>query len=440
MTHIRTLTATVISGLIFLTGGVLFQSATGWAQPTDTDGDGIPDSAENSIGGDPLHKDLFIECDYMVHDLNGDQQADDPGEHSHKLKPDAVAIIESVFQNAPVSNPDGQPGITLHLDQGILDGQPGQGNALPDQRFLDFTSRRGGGDFYDIKSANFDFANRAPYFHYCILAHNSGEEYGSASGRAETFGNDFILTLGSWPDEDGNPGGTVKDQAGTFLHELGHNLGLDHGGGHMLPPAERAQNYKPNYISVMNYAFQVSGMKGGFDFSSAVLPTLMEKQLSEPLGIQNGPVGTRYFCNKGRKLVRTAGGAIDWNCKGNIQPAMVEGNLNADRTVLGLPLQDNLRGYDDWSNLRYDFQTAPTYDATGVSGFAQHRTHLGAYRPADTTSLRGVDREPEATWLEGRCLEFVHVRKVGRAFKTDRFKQLDVDRDNLGDACAQESP
>ena len=43
-------------------------------------------------------------------------------------------------------------------------------------------------------------------------------------------------------------------QAGTLMHELGHNLGLR--------PRRRATTWcdKPNYLSVMNYAFQLSGL------------------------------------------------------------------------------------------------------------------------------------------------------------------------------------
>ena len=37
------------------------------------------------------------------------------------------------------------------------------------------------------------------------------------------------------------------------MHELGHNLGLRHGGDDNV-------HRKPNYLSVMNYSFQTTGM------------------------------------------------------------------------------------------------------------------------------------------------------------------------------------
>ena len=50
------------------------------------------------------------------------------------------------------------------------------------------------------------------------------------------------------PDGDGQDDrniGTVPDQAGTLMHEVGHNFQLEHGGGDDI-------HYKPNYLSVMN--------------------------------------------------------------------------------------------------------------------------------------------------------------------------------------------
>ena len=55
------------------------------------------------------------------------------------------------------------------------------------------------------------------------------------------------------------------------MHELGHTLGLHHGGGDDI-------NNKPNYYSVMNYAWQVphSGYSSDWklDYSDETMPTL----------------------------------------------------------------------------------------------------------------------------------------------------------------------
>ena len=71
-------------------------------------------------------------------------------------------------------------------------------------------------------------------------------------------------------DSSGGSVGTRDEQAGTFMHELGHNFGLEHGGAHLNPaPAtptgpsppfgsgNYVKNCKPNYLSVMTYTRQV---------------------------------------------------------------------------------------------------------------------------------------------------------------------------------------
>ena len=51
-----------------------------------------------------------------------------------------------------------------------------------------------------------------------------------------------MVTLGTWKN-------TPEERMGTFMHELGHTLGLDHGGDDTI-------SFKPNYNSVMNYLWQ----------------------------------------------------------------------------------------------------------------------------------------------------------------------------------------
>ena len=83
-------------------------------------------------------------------------------------------------------------------------------------------------------------------FHYALFAHDRNQHIG-VSGYSEFPGNDVMITLGSWDGSVGSP----DTQAGTLLHEIGHNLGIDHGG-------EDEVNCKPNYISVMSFTRQTS--------------------------------------------------------------------------------------------------------------------------------------------------------------------------------------
>src|SRR6185295_10405450 len=68
-------------------------------------------------------------------------------------------------------------------------------------------------------------------------------------------------------------------QARTFMHELGHSLGLQHGGLDEV-------NYKPNHFSVMNYMYQVYRNKNPIPLDyGRVATTLDETSLDETVGI-----------------------------------------------------------------------------------------------------------------------------------------------------------
>jgi hypothetical protein len=71
-------------------------------------------------------------------------------------------------------------------------------------------------------------------------------------------------------------------EAGTFMHELGHNLGLQHGGAD-------EQNRKPNYLSVMNYLYQFDGLQrtgrtGVIDYARFRVGQVAESNLSDSAG------------------------------------------------------------------------------------------------------------------------------------------------------------
>lgn len=421
----------------------------------DTDGDGLWDDWETSgvdsdgdgtadhflAGADPLRKDIYVEIDWMDCAVAGSDCA--PGDvHSHQPRAAAIAAVVTAFDAANVQNPGGRPdGIALHLELG---------NAVPHQNALIipnacFAGAAGTGfDAVKADPANFGPDNPRRFTHrYMLWTHQqvAGETW---SGCAELPGNDSQVSLGGWNyrcvggttpgftcnvdadcagtgatctpagDIDGDgladgDVGTVQQQAGTLMHELGHNLELQHGGGDWT-------NNKPNYISVMNYTFQLGGISPGdpdgggpltarIDYSRQALPTLVESDLSEAAGIGDGTDRTFFACPGSNVLGGSAIGntAIDWNCDGDTTDTNVSVDLNLDRFTFCVapggaaldttPAGDDavvfgqifegpnrqcdtfaagddiqwrpvgpLSGFFDWGSIRYDFQATADFD------------------------------------------------------------------------------
>lgn len=313
------------------------ETGTSVAAPADTDGDSLPDSWETNgydangdgvvdvdlpaMGASPNHKDLFVEMDYM----------------SGRLAPSAALDrIVNVFAAAPVSNPDGSNGIRIHLDAGSARGTTydlGGGNQVP----YDSNLRPAARETDAIKAANFD-SDRAAVFYYMIW----GDDYNGSCSSGYSFaipGDTFIVTMGP------RCGWTVTEdmQVGTFLHELGHGLGLRHGGTDNV-------NYKPNYLSVMNYSFQFGGVPYAssgayFGYSNATLPSLDESRLTESAGLGSAASNwkTRYYCPDGTRRYTTsaASNPIDWNCDGDTIDSALATDLNNDNTRSLLSTQNN---------------------------------------------------------------------------------------------------
>ncbi len=144
-----------------------------------------------------------------------------------------------------------------------------------------------------------------------------------SSGYAEINGDDLIVSLGcnAW---------YAPYVANTIVHELGHNLGLRHGGNVNT-------NDKPNYNSVMNYQYQFEGVDtnctvpgdGLLDYSRGTRATLNEAALFETNGICNGV-------------------DVDWNGNSVIDVAAVAKDINQDGSATGVHSD-----FDDWGAINY---------------------------------------------------------------------------------------
>jgi hypothetical protein len=154
-------------------------------------------------------------------------------------------------------------------------------NAIAHQNVLNFnggdlgcssnTAGTNRGDFDTVKEENFNDEDARRYaFHYALSIHVEAlaalTPGGGGSGCGEIGGNDFYISFGEWGA--GRP--TVQEESGTIMHELGHNLSLLHGGGQ----GDNANNFKPNYLSIMNYSSQLRGIPATnrLDYSRSDLP------------------------------------------------------------------------------------------------------------------------------------------------------------------------
>lgn len=302
----------------------------------DTDGDGISDGDEvlgtdegldlPALGADPLRHTIFVEVDWYTGIIEGEFR---------DFRPTATGVqrIVDCFANAPVENPYGAaPGIDLIIDYG-QGGPFTGGQQLPGTPpvFIRFDS-----DFNVLKSAFFN-SNRKDYFHYAVHANRHSAADNGSSGIAELNGDDFMVTLHAFNSD--------FNMSQTFVHEIGHNLGLRHGGF-------ENRNYKPNYNSVMNYRYQFPGADtdadaigdGALDLSRGININLDENLVFELDGV-NGNIGA------------------DLNGNGILEVFPYSANLNcfavfANPCGVGTGCDDAecslLRDSNDWSNLNWD--------------------------------------------------------------------------------------
>jgi len=403
----------------------------------DTDGDSLLDSWETNgydynkdgsvdlnlpaMGADPVKKDIFVEIDYMTTIT-----------HTHRPDNGARADVIAAFA---------AKGIDLHLivDEAVREIEPirfhpGDVEKTPAGTFDDLKlgnpvnpcgtnpTDAHFGTVADRSSANCTniIAARRQVFRYAIFGHNHAHNIGS-SGMAETPGNDFMVTLGDWSTSDLQAvGGRRATEAGTFMHELGHTLGLDHGGGDGI-------NCKPNYLSVMNYSFQLANLDATrpLDYSNQTLPPLNENGgLNEPAGI-GGPAG-RYtvFGLNGVTTITSANGPINWNGTGGSGDMNVSADINYIDAIAACRVADKstLNGYNDWNGLVYNFRVSPDF-AEGVPRTTPHTAPEISDNQA-VMAAQSVDFDGDG-----------YSNAVDNCPAVYNPSQTDTDGNGIGDAC-----
>ena len=314
---------------------------------TDTDGDDLSDKDETlpttgglylpGFGCNPCHRDILIQVDWVYATAAANPDA-------NQLHQGQIDRIYTAFQTSHL-NPDGSTGTNVIIDLGDAIEDPSGDDEL---NMGPSGSTFETGEFAIIKASNFN-SSRLGYFHYCLMCDSYARDGAStsSSGVGEMPGDDFLVAMGQYTTGDDDWIGN------TFMHEFGHNLGLNHGG-------DESRNYKPNYSSIMNYTYQFCGADtdgdgigdGALDFAWDTHPDLNENDLDEAAGLTgDGPW-------------------IDWNMDGLVDaPGLVQ-NINCDWGFCGGEVVysvtcgasddecddttcNTLTDYHDWDNLNF---------------------------------------------------------------------------------------
>ncbi len=376
----------------------------------DADHDGIPDCAElpgTTFYGMPLYswgarqnqKDVFIEVDYMglhtLRDYDGnivyDSQGNPLQDHGTQPLRESLDIVVELFA---------ERGYAVHFDIGDLydqasgldpsDHDLGGGQEIP---FAEYVHLNRWTDTYHGRTINVPgmsedfmpnyFENRPErkrIFYYLLFANSQGGSNRGSSGQApDTFDYWFYLSMGGtgWRMDDDTPENRnmlINAHASTIFHELGHVVGFSHGGD----PASTVHNFKPNYLSSMNYLFQLQGVPGDYpdlDTADMILdrwqlqagysnmPTC-QARLSERHpdndswgdllhGLFGDPAGFNITYSDGdvpainetAVAESTTLGGMDFTCDGSVSSNSRRFDMNFDNAYT------TLSDYDDWGNL-----------------------------------------------------------------------------------------
>jgi len=362
---------------------------------TDSDLDGIVDSWETTTGLQipyngitytyPCNssisydcpvvgkKDVYIEIDYM---------------RRHAPNPDALNDVILAFRAQDIR-------LHIQTDEEI----PHHANSMTGPA----AGGAGGTDFDKAKDTYFGSSSdrtngnlltaKRQVFHYALFGHNLSTGF---SGTSEIPGNDNAITLGKWAGAVGSR----DQQAGTFMHELGHNLRLYHGGSDNT-------NCKPNYLSVMSYSRQFSDYVANrpLTFSSGANTALDEDSYIETNGIGTANSGQVTAFGPTPILTATVGGGINWdrdaNTEGTTQTAWKD--LNNFGTSSGCdgapaPPTPSYSDVNDWARLTYDIKVPTSFgDGAPIGEGCDDHGCPFIVEPADEVTEEGSVPEIDGT-------------------------------------------
>ena len=346
----------------------------------DRDGDGLLDEWEvngidyvhdgmtehldlPAMGADPWIPDIFIEVDYMYREGSGLFKQ---GKKDYRMPKEVYNIVYQAFK---------EKGIKLHIDA----GKDSIMNFDTKETWGDL-SRSNGLEYVNEIELGWQFENWLPYiessfdpirhavFRHCSLigkytcTHPSDSTLDIRGSSGISYGGPsqmFMVAIDS--TEKGNVA-----KAGTFMHELGHTLGLSHGGLESpfwpeQPPTKDQQRYKPNHLSIMNYRYQFSGLRNEkgetiVNYQDFSLPSIVEYAIDERRGIipSSECKNKGLMVNYNDRFYRCTD-PIDFNKNGIIDEKLVEFDLNPeDHYPSREPVTNRLtETLNEWDYLEY---------------------------------------------------------------------------------------
>lgn len=456
----------------------------------DSDGDGLFDEWETNglrdcdgnvlvgiheMGADPNRKDIFVEYDWVS---------------SRAPSKETLDLVKARFAASPV---DGGQGIRLWFDTGDLTefgleeqgGGPGSclntldddGDGLVDAEDSDclIGDNLGGGneipvtdipngrdipriggdsdnngiaDFREVKDEHFDSARR-PIFHYVIQGPKGLREADLVGTCDDGIDNDGDGLVDSEDEDDcftrsqagsGANFIVLNDTPTTLMHELGHSMGLGHGGRSPDNSSKDITNCKPNYLSVMNYFFSrgvPADLDGDgvfesetIDFSPITIPggraaapldDLFEGDLDEttPLDATDPVHATRFTDAMGIGQTSAVNEGLNWDGEGAANATGVVANIDGGDEN-GLPADcleqsdedadpdgETLTGHDDWGNLVYRFNPDTPIESGAIEPIPEPDLDADAIELAfNSTDLSIAKEVDKPLWVGGQQVAY----------------------------------